>query len=92
MSLFLPFYLPRLYLYFHETNGHHTWQAGELGERPPTTMSRNLLVIWSCDGVTNSKCYISSSSISVTKLDMELGSNERMLSKKSHDSLITWTH
>ena len=92
MSLFLPFYLPRLYLYFHKTYGHHTWQAGELGERPPTTMSRNLLVIWSGDDVTNSKRYISSSSSSITKLDMELGSNERMLSTKSHNSLITWTH
>ena len=48
---------------------------------------------WSSDHVTDRKRYISTSARSMaTKLDRVVGSNADLLSTKSYNLLITWSH
>ena len=84
ISISLTSNLPRLYLFFYKTHGHYSWQSG--GLRWTTISSK---VTWSFDHVANEKCYISTSTMpTATKLDTEVASDEKMLSKKLHNPLI----
>ena len=89
---FSTFYLPGLYLYFHKTYGHHTWQVGELSWK--TTSNKVTwpfdVVMWS-RGKWKTLCFLSTRSMA-TKLDREIAPDENILSTKSHNPLITWTY
>ena len=93
LSTFLPSYLPRLFLYFHKTYDHHTEQADDL--RWSTTSNKVTwpLIAWSDDHVRNKKRYIyHSARPMVAKVNRQVASDGKMLSSKSHNPLITWTH
>ena len=60
------------------------------GERPSPTKSCDPLITWSGDHATSEKRYIFVSTRPMaTKFDREVTSDEMMLSKKSHNLLIT---
>ena len=62
-------------------------------KEPPSIKSLDTLSTWSIDHVTNKKRYISTSARPVTnKLDRMVGSNSGLLSTKSYNLLITWSH
>ena len=63
------------------------------GEGPPQAKSQDPSITCSGDHVTNAKSYISTSTRpTATKLGSEFASDERILSMKSYNPLIMWTH
>ena len=60
---------------------------------PPSIKSFDALNTWSSDHVTDKKRYISTSAGTMAKkLDRMVGSDADLLSTKSHNLLITWSH
>ena len=63
------------------------------GGEPPPTKSYDLLIMCSGDHKTNKKSFISFFTRPMaTKLDRDAAFDEKMLSTKSHNPLIMWTH
>ena len=82
--------LKHLYLHFHNTYGHQTWQGGNLPLEDPT-----YLVRWSFDNVATwqiQETYICSSAIPMaTKLGRVVACGGGTPTSKSRALLITWS-
>ena len=82
----------KTYLRCHNTNGHHTWQGGDLPREPSThKLTLHFYHVVLLYHMTKNLYIYTAAMLIAAKLRM-VTDFEGLLPIKSHDPLITWSY